>query len=266
MSAQSRISKAFENALELPHSSNSRYILFSDCHRGVGNANDNFLKNEAIYLAAMEYYFQRGFTYLELGDGDELWENRSLERIREMHPDSFEMIEKFAENGRMFCIYGNHDMVNRKGLHESIVLRDISKEGDIYLLHGHQASIWNSTFWKCSRFLVRYVWKPLEGLGIPDPTSAAKNHRRKRTVEKHLLEWAKRHEKVLIAGHTHRPMLGSKKSPYYNTGSCVHPCGITGIEVVGQNISLVKWSVRAREDLSLYVTREVLGSDVLIGF
>lgn len=46
-----RISRAFENALCLPLHSCSKYILLSDCHRGVGNANDNFLNNEYLYLA-----------------------------------------------------------------------------------------------------------------------------------------------------------------------------------------------------------------------
>ena len=41
-----------------------------------------------LYLAALRYYNKRAFTYLELGDGDELWENRSIERIRQMHPHS----------------------------------------------------------------------------------------------------------------------------------------------------------------------------------
>ncbi len=78
MSCESRLEKTFEDALILPLDQRSRYILFSDCHRGDGRANDNFLKNEFIYLAALRYYDQYGFTYLELGDCDELWENHSM--------------------------------------------------------------------------------------------------------------------------------------------------------------------------------------------
>lgn len=72
MSAQKRISRAFDEALYLPLEQSSRYILFSDCHRGTGNAGDNFLKNEFLYLGVLKHYFRNGFTYLELGDGDEL--------------------------------------------------------------------------------------------------------------------------------------------------------------------------------------------------
>ena len=49
MGYETRISKAFEGALKLPLSDNSKYVLFSDCHRGVGTSNDNFLKT-SIYI------------------------------------------------------------------------------------------------------------------------------------------------------------------------------------------------------------------------
>lgn len=205
MSSCSRISHDFENALILPLNDRSRYILFSDCHRGVGDANDNFLKNEYLYLAALNDYFCRGFTYLELGDGDELWENRSIGKIKEMHRHSFDMMARFYAQGRFYAIYGNHDMVKKKArfpekhfhsyyceremcerplfprmvFYPGIILRDEKQKKDVYLTHGHQADPPNSTFWRLSRFLVRYAWKPLESLGVPDPTSAAKNNHRK---------------------------------------------------------------------------------------
>ena len=52
MDYNKKITKAFANALVLPLNSSSRYVLFSDCHRGCGNANDNFLKNELLYISA----------------------------------------------------------------------------------------------------------------------------------------------------------------------------------------------------------------------
>ena len=66
MSANSRITNAYENAFCLPLNPSSKYVLFSDCHRGTGRSNDNFLKNEYLYLAALKYYFSHGFTYIEL--------------------------------------------------------------------------------------------------------------------------------------------------------------------------------------------------------
>lgn len=290
MSADARISKAFENALKLPLHPCSRYILFSDCHRGTGSVGDNFLKNEFLYLAALNYYFQQNFTYLELGDGDELWENRSVRRIKENHLQTFELLSRFYMDGRMYAVYGNHDIVKqdpkylKKHFHSyfcdqrmcefplfpditfysGIILQDTFRQKDIYLTHGHQADPLNSTFWPLSRFLVRYVWRPLEKLGIPDPTSAAKNNKRKKESERILVDWAKRNQHILISGHTHHPMAGSAASPYFNTGSCVSPAGITGIEIGNRCITLVKWSIGARRDLSLYASREILGETVCI--
>lgn len=290
MSCDGRLEASFENAPILPLDFGSRYILFSDCHRGDGRANDNFLKNEFLYLAALRHYYERGYTYLEVGDGDELWENRSMRKIKEVHPHSFEMLGRFFRDGRLYMIYGNHDMVKGKdafsgkyfeqyycdqrmcehplcpgmSFYSGLILRDSLGKKDIYVTHGHQASVMNSTFWKVNRFLVRYLWRNLEFLGVPDPTSAAKNNTRKAKTEKLLSKWAKEQEVLLITGHTHRPMMGSVDSPYFNTGSCVHPAGITGIEIEDRCITLVKWFLGTRDDQSVYVKREVLGKKVCI--
>ena len=89
MSADSRFAKAFMQAPTLPLDGRSRYVLFSDCHRGTGTSGDNFLKNQHLYFAALQHYLKEGYTYVELGDGDELWENRSFSQIRSwMSPPS----------------------------------------------------------------------------------------------------------------------------------------------------------------------------------
>ena len=267
MSFLSRMSRAYKNALVLPLSVDSKYILFSDCHRGDGRADDNFLKNEFLYLAALRYYDKYAFTYLELGDGDELWENRSIEQIRQMHPHSFEMLERFRREQRLYLIYGNHDMVKKyKGgvFYESILLKDTLHKKNIFLTHGHQAQVMNSTYWKVNRFLVRYLWKNLELIGVPDPTSAAKNNMAKGSVEQRLAQWAAQQQVILIAGHTHHPMAGTNQSPYFNTGSCVHPAGITGIEIERRCITLIKWSLGTRTDQTVCVQREVLAAAVCV--
>ncbi len=290
MSFESRMADTFDHALTLPLTYRSKYILFSDCHRGTGKHNDNFLKNEFLYLAALKYYDQRCFTYLELGDGDELWENRSMDKIKEMHPHSFEMLAHLYRSRRLYVVYGNHDMVKKDASFEKkycktfysdqhfchqalcpdirfypgIILKDAMQQKDIYLTHGHQANIMNSTFWKINRFLVRYLWRPLELLGIPDPTSAAKNNTRKEKTEKTLSKWAQKQDVILITGHTHRPMAGTTESPFFNTGSCIHPAGITGIEIENKCITLVKWALSSKNDQTVFVKREILGETVCL--
>ena len=49
-----------------------------------------------------------------------------------------------------------------------------------------------------------------------------------------------------------------------HTGSCIHPSGITGIEIENRCMTLVKWSISVRPDLSLYAAREILGETVCV--
>lgn len=267
MSADTRLSKAIEGAFVLPLFPDSKYILISDCHRGAGTSGDNFLKNESLYQAALLSYFQRGFTYIELGDGDELWENRSIYPIMEFHNNTFRLLSGFHQENRFFSLYGNHDIVKRKDpsqFYESILLKDMLQKKDVYLVHGHQADVLNSVLWRLARFLVRYLFRPLEQFGLSDPTSAARNNTKKRRTEEKLTRFAEKNGYILIAGHTHRPMLGSPASPYFNTGSCVHPSSITGIEIEKRCMTLVRWIIRSRADMSLYAAREVLAGPVCI--
>ena len=290
MSFSTRINEAFQGALKLPLTDKSKYVIFSDCHRGCGNTGDNFIKNEFLFLSALKHYYEKGFSYIELGDGDELWENRSFDSIKEMHPQSFEIMARFYNQDRFYAVYGNHDIVKKKAdftclhfnkfycetslchiplfpgikFYPGIILEDVFHKKDIYLTHGHQSDLLNSTFWVLSRFLGRYVWKPLEFIGIPDPTSAAKNNTRKTSSEQRLTDWADQNHHILITGHTHRPMAGSDTVPYFNTGSCVSPSGITCIEIEHRCITLVKWSIGTNAEQSMYVTRNTLSDTVCI--
>lgn len=283
MSYRSRLLHSFDLAPVLPLAESSRYVLFSDCHRGCANTNDNFLKNQNLYFSALQYYYNNGFTYIELGDGDELWENRKMEQIIEAHSNVFWLFKKYAKEDRLYLLYGNHDIVKKKNAYASrhcssyfctdaqqmqplfpdltyysgVILND--KSGlNLYLTHGHQADLLNSVFWRLSRFLVRYVWQPLEHFGVLDPTSAAKNNHRKNRTEERLSSWAKEQCRILITGHTHRPRLNSSDSYYFNTGSCVHPRCITCIEIENRALTLCKWTLSTRPDRTLYVAREVL--------
>lgn len=264
MSCHKRIDRALKKAVRLPLTCRSRYVIISDCHRGAGTSNDNFLKNQHLYYAALEHYLKRGFYYLELGDGEELWENRHMERIRDCHSDVYELLERFEKYCRAIRIYGNHNMELKDSLPEAVILENREGGRDICMIHGHQADLFNSVFWKLSRFLVRYLWKPLERSGVNDPTSAARNYRKTVRYEKCLEEWTVTHDTYLAAGHSHRPRLSGDEGLYMNAGSCVHPRCITAIELENMEMTLVKWTVATRSDMTLYVAREVLEGPVSI--
>ena len=285
-----RLSQIYESAKRIPIGDSDRIILMSDCHRGDGSNADDFFKNENLYLTALNHYYNRGYTYIEIGDGDELWENKRSSEIIDEHLDVFLVLRKFYLDNRLYFIYGNHDMVKRNlkylsanfysfydkrrkreiplfeniTVHEGLVL-EYREDGNppinknILLVHGHQVDDLNSSVWKFSRFLVRYLWKPLELFGINDPTSAAQNQEKKEKIGKRLTEWVIRNDHMLVAGHNHRPMFPELGEPlYFNDGSCVHPLFITGIEIDQGKISLIKWSVKPRKNGLLYVGRDII--------
>lgn len=285
MDALRRISRVFDAAEQIIFDDSSKIVLMSDCHRGDGSWADDFLRNQNLYFAALTHYYNSSFTYIEIGDGDELWENRSFFDIKQIHSNVFWLLSKFYYEGRLHMIYGNHDMVKKYRnfvrinmhryfdeplrrhvplfinikFHEGLILKYRPTGRKILLIHGHQVDFLNDRLWKLSRFLVRYLWKPLNTLGVNDPTRAAKNYNKKEAAEKRLTNWVLKEKKMLIAGHTHRPMFPKPgEPPYFNDGSCVHPRCITAIEIVGGSILLVKWNVKTKSDGTLFIGREVL--------
>src|SRR5690606_8699418 len=72
---------------------------------------------------------------------------------------------------------------------ESIILKHTKTQQEVFLVHGHQADWWNFLFWKWSRFMVRVLWKPLNVMGIADPTSPAKNYKELIKVERRTKKW-----------------------------------------------------------------------------
>jgi len=280
-----QIGNVFRSSRQIDITGRSKLVFFSDCHRGHGDNVDNFAKNHNAYISALRHYYRSGFIYFELGDGDELWANRNFRPIVETYSGVFKELMKFYREGRLFLLYGNHDHVKknqkwvRANLHryyneregcsvpmfpditvyEGLVLRHLESGGKIFLLHGHQADFFNYTLAPLAKFLVRHVWRPLEAVGIKDPTSTSENHLKKRMLERILSGWAEKENVMLIAGHSHRTMFPKPgETPYFNDGCCVHPRHITAIEIEAGLITLVKWSVEARLDGVLQVNRKTL--------
>ena len=286
MSSADRLSVAYKNAKRISFDNSSKFILFSDCHRGDNSFSDEFANNRNIYFHALSHYLKEGFDYCELGDGDELWENINFESIFEAHKNVFKLLRQFHLEKRLHMIWGNHDMVYKdksyvdkhlssyfepidntdKKLFEGItyteaIVLEHSKTGqELFLTHGHQADWWNYTFWRWGRFLVRVLWKPLQVWGIADPTSPAKNYTELIKIERRIKKWILQNSFLItIVGHTHRPRFPEPGAiPFFNDGSCVHPRSITGIEIENGQISLIKWHIETTVDGTLKVARILL--------
>ena len=109
-----KLDQAYEKALCIPLHAGSRIVLMSDCHRGIGTWGDNFQANQNLFFAALQYYNRRNFIYIELGDGDELWENRNLQEIVRIHSNQFWIMGEFYKSQRFYMLYGNHDRKKEK--------------------------------------------------------------------------------------------------------------------------------------------------------
>lgn len=293
MRTAKRLTKVYETADCICFDRNEKFIIMSDCHRGVGNIGDNFMKNSHIYMAALRYYYQKNFTYVELGDGDELWENKRMEEIIQVHGDVFELLSCFYKAGKLLMLYGNHDIQKKRerflrkhcerfscqdtgeekelfpGLlvREGLILEECETKQRIFLVHGHQGDLLNDTFWRLGRFLVRHLWRQLELLGMENPVSASGSGKKKSKVEMRLADWADTNRQLMIAGHTHRPRFPEDTTHFYvNDGSCVRPYAITGIELENGKIRLVKWNIMTRIDRSVYIGREVVEEMTLNSF
>ncbi|WP_142784173.1 metallophosphoesterase family protein [Changchengzhania lutea] len=285
-SSKIRLDNAYNKAKIIDFDDSSKFILFSDCHRGDNSFADDFSNNRNIYYHTLKHYYTEGFQYCELGDGDELWENLSFKSIFYAHQNVYLLMKLFYTQGRLHMIWGNHDMVYRNqdyvkkhiysyfdkklgkdvGLfngikyHEGIILKHKHTNQELFLTHGHQADSWNFLFWKWSRFMVRALWKPLNVMGIVDPTSPAKNYSELIRIERKTKKWIVDNNNLLtIVGHTHRPRFPEPGDiAYFNDGSCVHPRSITGIEIEDGNISLIKWQISTKEDGTLQIVRVLL--------
>jgi len=285
MNAQQQLDKVLENSRRIPFDNDDRLVFFSDLHRGNNTWADEFARNQVIYSHAIKHYYDAGFTYIEVGDGDELMKFKNVETIRLAHEDVYRLLQKFHRAGRLYYIYGNHDIdyrnpvllarkLNRHfnwhmdkeeilfenfSVHEG--LRFVHKESgvEVFVTHGHQVEGWHRFPW-LNRWLLRSLWRPLQLLGLQDPMSASQNRFKRQKVEQRLIEWVQRSGYPLICGHTHEERFPKKHEPaYFNTGSCVHPRWITAIEIKQGEIALVRWRIKPRQKGNLFVKRDVIG-------
>ena len=296
MLTAARLTRVFKSSPEISFDDRSRLVFFSDCHRGDASWADNFADNESVYTHVLEEYLRRGFTYFELGDGDDLWKTGNFADIRNAHAHVFDLLRKYHSERRLHLLWGNHDhersnpvyvkrtlqflsdtrqlaSVKERRRHalspegvrvrEGIVLRHARTGQTIFLVHGHQGSILGDWLWWLGMVLVRYVITPLQVFGVKDPTSPAASPRRAGNVGGKLAHWAAGRKQMLIAGHTHRWAYPKPEEPaYFNPGCCVSPRAITAIEIAGGKIALHRWREGSDARGYMKVVRDTIAGPV----
>lgn len=102
-----------------------KYMIFSDIHRDAPQDVDfrieHFSRNKQLYLRALEYCDQEGYTIIENGDCEELWYEPTFDPARrqlkldrftdilQLHNTVFQKLENLEASGRYFRSIGNHD-------------------------------------------------------------------------------------------------------------------------------------------------------------
>lgn len=285
MKTNNRLTQAYENAKIINFDKSSKYIFFSDIHRGDDSISDEFTRNQNVFLHALNYYYREGYTYVEVGDGDELWEYKEFKHIRLAHTDVFIVMKKFFDAGRLIVLYGNHniylkskcfvkdnyynfydeynqehvDLFKNIEIQEAIVLKNKNTHQEIFVVHGHQGDFINDQAWHLSMLLLRYFWRFMHIVGFENPASPARNLYKRHKVERAYNKWIEKHKIMLICGHTHRQKFPRVDDlPYFNTGCCIRTRGLSGIEIIDGNILMVDWRVYADEDGILRMLRTVV--------
>lgn len=292
MNTEKRLTAAYKKADVRYFDKNSKYIFFSDVHRGDDSVSDEFTRNQNLFLHALNYYYKEGYNYVEVGDGDELWEYPTFKHIRLAHTDVFVVLKKFYDSKRMTMIYGNHNIYLKskrfvndnyytfydeynqervelfRGLvpKEAIVLKQKETGQEIFIVHGHQGDFMNDQGWILSMLLLRYFWRFMHIVGFENPASPARNLYKRHKVEKSYDKWIERHKMMLICGHTHRQKFPKANDlPYFNTGCCIRTRGICGIEILNGEILMVDWRISADDDGTMRVKRTVVRGPEPIG-
>jgi len=201
-------------------------IIFSDQHKGARNGSDDFTSAEKNYIAALDYYNDHQFYYINLGDSEELWEN-TIFQVMKHNKACFKKEQLFVQRKAYCKIYGNHDLfwdndplsgIYLKRMYKEpvkvfsgIVLRiDLAETNlDIFCTHGHQGDA-QSDGNAFSKWFVSNVWGPLQSFLRINPNTPSTNDENKTMHNQYMYEWsAAQNNTVLITGHTHQPVFNS---------------------------------------------------------
>jgi predicted phosphodiesterase len=203
-----------------------KFIILSDQHKGARDGMDIFAKANDNYLAALDYYEQKKFFYINLGDSEELWENL-LATVKKHNVPTFKKERTFLKRKAFIKIFGNHDLywdndplapmnlVQIYGepvkIYEGVILETLVKNKKlfIYLTHGHQGDLQSDGNW-FSKWFVSDIWGPFQAYLRINPNTPANNDQLKTAHNKMMYQWSsKRKQTLLITGHTHQPVFKS---------------------------------------------------------
>lgn len=221
------VKKKGSNGIVLPFNiDNSKFIIFSDQHKGGRDLADDFAQAEINYRTALQYYYNEGFTFINIGDCEELWENTPKVAIEKNRLALLEEA-RFLQQDRYYRIFGNHDLEwnyliqknqylkpifgDKLKVYEGLLLKTTynHQEYAVFLAHGHQGDK-KSDGNPFSKWVVAAIWTPIQRfLEVSINTTADSFD----LVDRHnivMYEWsATQKNLIFISGHTHKPVFAS---------------------------------------------------------
>lgn len=208
------------------HPDTDRFIIFSDQHKGGRDAADDFMPAEKNYIQALEHYYAENYTYINLGDCEELWENTPTVCMG-ANRAALAVEVKFLQAKRYYRVFGNHDLQWGYAVPQNLYLKPVFgpslevKEGyilqgvtngktiSIFLTHGHQGDQ-RSDGNALSKWIVAAIWTPIQRyleISLNTPSDSFELTDAHNVI---MYEWsATRRDILLISGHTHKPVFAS---------------------------------------------------------
>src|SRR5687767_1032521 len=203
-----------------------KFIIFSDQHKGARDLADDFRVAEKNYITALDYYFNNGFQFINLGDCEELWKNKP-DIVMEKNLGDLQAEGRFQQNNRYYRIFGNHDLEWKYEFQRTRYLKPVFGEKfkvyegvlltttwnnqpySILCTHGHQGDQ-KSDGNAFSTWVVASIWTPLQRFLEISINSTSDSFE---LVDKHnviMYEWSATQKNLLfISGHTHKPVFAS---------------------------------------------------------
>lgn len=206
-----QLDELYESAKRVQLNPGDKCVIFSDMHMGNGSKKDDFRSNANLFVTALwKYYFKNDFIMVLNGDIEEL-QRFSYRKIQKSWRDVYALFDRFMQEGRLYKTIGNHDLQlclpdgpgTEYGPVNALVLETV--HGDVFVFHGHQASMAYKSLNKLVGYTLKYLANPL----MIKNYSVAHNSRKQYGIEKKVYHYSSFRKRMSVIGHTHRPLFES---------------------------------------------------------
>lgn len=253
------------------------YVL-SDIHLGVGKSND-FLLDKDEFLVTLKTLSQTCDYLVLLGDVFECWESNfdsQYNTFCKISNKYYDIVNFIETTDNIILISGNHDVVVwQMKLIDKVKRHKVIEHGlfKLYFAHGHQADVFNSTYWWVGRVITRlcglaetYIDPDIDTDMTKLAHTFVSSSINNLTMEHGLILALKNKYDFVVYGHTHNPqvVLGSANHRpviYANSGSVAYKADLIDLIRIDCDLTLtvshLQYSVKNNSVVNL-VNKEII--------